>query len=328
MCRKLWKQHWVSKMTPHQCKKQAEPKTVTFLSQLLDSQKRQFQFGVTTLIPSTFSPAADRWQFPCHLWPTATQRPHPALCWAESTRGGSPRRPLTEQKSQGAPPHPIFLPLTPGSLLQPPGRAQAALQRGQRLPAASPEAGPTAPQPGAPSPSLTLLRPGARQRDEEEEEEEGAEAEQRGRLPDPRGERPPRAHHAPGCSAGMAGSAGRAGAASLPLRPAAADGRASAAAARPLRPAQWLPGSPLPAARPRSGPRCNFSESSSGLLFLPPPERAVEAKQPRGRECCERGRMKRSPLPAHKRGAGCTQAGDWLRSLQTSPFPCSSVACL
>lgn len=64
-------------------------------------------------------------------------------------------------------------------------------------PAASPHSGRRATRPARP-PALapTFLRPGAPRQQRQQQRQE-AEAEQRGRLPGPRGERQPRAHHAP-----------------------------------------------------------------------------------------------------------------------------------
>lgn len=256
-------------MKPHQCKKQDGLKTVTFLFSTPVFTEIKVSIWRQNAHSQPFLPSS-RWVTvpvppltSCHAVPTS----RPVRSRFHARREPSPTH-LTAQKSPGA------TPPTPHSSPSPWAPSCSPLGAHKRLCSASPQPppgvgeapGPSAPQAGAACPSLTLLRLGARQRDEEEDEE-GAEAEQRGRLPGPRGERPPRAHHAPRCSEGMAGRAGRAG----PGR-----GRVSAPAPRGRRrPSERRRRRPPPAAGPSASglPASCRTAPAAGpeALAVPPP---------------------------------------------------------
>lgn len=249
-------------MKPHQCKKQDGLKTVTFLFSTPVFTEIKVSIWRQNAHSQPFLPSS-RWVTvpvppltSCHAVPTS----RPVRSRFHARREPSPTH-LTAQKSPGATPLPHIPPPHPGL----PPAARWARTSGFAAPPRSLPRGwakPRGPAPrrrGQPAPHSPCCAwapgSGTRRRTRKEPRRSSEAA---CRVPAGSGRpgltMPPAAPRA--WRAGPGGP-GRAGAASLPLRPAAADGRASAAAAaRPLRPAQALPGSPLPAARPpRRAPR-------------------------------------------------------------------------
>lgn len=245
-------------MKPHQCKKQDGLKTVTFLFSTPVFTEIKVSIWRQNAHSQPFLPSS-RWVTvpvppltSCHAVPTS----RPVRSRFHARREPSPTH-LTAQKSPGATPLPHIPPPHPGL----PPAARWARTSGFAAPPRSLPRGwakPRGPAPrrrGQPAPHSPCCAwapgSGTRRRTRKEPRRSSEAA-----CRVPAGSGRPGLTMPPAAPRAWRAGPGRAGAASLPLRPAAADGRASAAAARPLRPAQALPGSPLPAARPpRRAPR-------------------------------------------------------------------------